>query len=503
MPGLPERSPVDPADAVGVGEAGAVRVSAGVGAAGAASVGDVGEAGAVRADGSAVRETDVARVGAPDASGFGAAGTDVPRWRRALGWVAMAAVPWAICRVVVLGALALAHVFVSHAHPDAAVAARVHQGLLGWDAGWYRAIASGGYGGAGHQSLRFWPLFPLLGRAVALLPGVGVGAALLVVANACQLGGTALVAWLVADELGDVRLARRTAWLLSVVPAAFVSVMGYSEPTLLVLTAATIALLRRGRWWSAAGCGVLAGLCRPLGIALALPAAIEATRVWWEPRWVARRTPGPGGGIPRLAPVGLAGAVSRHERRASGRDTGGTAGTEVVGGSRAGRMRWSAVAARVAAVMAPVAGFGAFLVYSAVRFHDGLAPIQVQQEPRLHGRLTDPVVTVVHDLTNLLHGHQLGEGLHVPWLALSLVLLVVAARRLPASLTAFAALVLVAAVSGPNLDSFERYALSAFPLVVAGATLTASGRVERVVLTLSAAGLAAYALLAFLNIFVP
>ena len=59
------------------------------------------------------------------------------------------------------------------------------------------------------------------------------------------------------------------------------------------------------------------------------------------------------------------------------------------------------------------------------------------------------------------------------------------------------------ALSGTNLDSFERYALSAFPLVIVGAMGLASHRVERVVLTLSAAGLLAYALLAFLNLSVP
>ena len=67
----------------------------------------------------------------------------------------------------------------------------------------------------------------------------------------------------------------------------------------------------------------------------------------------------------------------------------------------------------------------------------------------------------------------------------------------------FATVVLVVALTGTNLDSFERYALGAFPLVVAAASLTAGRRIERSVLVLAAAGLAGYALLAFLNLSVP
>jgi hypothetical protein len=62
---------------------------------------------------------------------------------------------------------------------------------------------------------------------------------------------------------------------------------------------------------------------------------------------------------------------------------------------------------------------------------------------------------------------------------------------------------LAVAVAGTNLDSFERYALSAFPLSMAAAAVCRGPRVERTVLPLLAACLAAYALLAFLNISVP
>jgi len=85
----------------------------------------------------------------------------------------------------------------------------------------------------------------------------------------------------------------------------------------------------------------------------------------------------------------------------------------------------------------------------------------------------------------------------------ALAMLVVCWRRLPAPYTLFAAGVLVVALSGSNLDSFERYAMSAFPLSMAAAFLLDRPQLERTVLTLLAAGLAGYALLAFLNISVP
>ena len=103
----------------------------------------------------------------------------------------------------------------------------------------------------------------------------------------------------------------------------------------------------------------------------------------------------------------------------------------------------------------------------------------------------------------MLH-HHVGTALHVPWVLLALAMLVVCWRRLPAPYTLFAAAVLAVAVAGANLDSFERYALSAFPLSIAAARRpharpSSSGRS----LALLSAGLAGYALLAFLNISVP
>jgi hypothetical protein len=148
-------------------------------------------------------------------------------------------------------------------------------------------------------------------------------------------------------------------------------------------------------------------------------------------------------------------------------------------------------------------GTGAFLGWVGWRYGDALTPLRLQAEGAHHGHLVDPLVTLAHDASYLAHGHHLGEGLHLPWVLLAVGLVVVAFRSWPASYGAFAVAVMAVALTGSNLDSFERYALSAFPLVLAGVTLTADERVLRVVLVLSAAGLVGYALLAFANLYVP
>jgi len=84
-----------------------------------------------------------------------------------------------------------------------------------------------------------------------------------------------------------------------------------------------------------------------------------------------------------------------------------------------------------------------------------------------------------------------------------LALLVVVARRWPASYTVYAALVLLAAISAENLNSVERYALNAFPLLLALADVTRTQRRERLALAVCGNGLLALSALAWLAVYVP
>jgi hypothetical protein len=360
-------------------------------------------------------------------------------------------VPYLLARVIVLAALGIAHLVVDRGHHSSAVVFRVHQGLLAWDAGFYQSIARYGYRPFGHQALRFFPLFPMAARVLGW-SGMGDGPAVVVLANLGALIGTALLVALVRRETSDVALARRSAWLMSLAPPAFTLVLGYAEGMLLALSTACFLCIRplagrRPRWWWAAAFGYAAGLTRPLGVLLVVPVIIESGRRW--------------------------------------RSTGTSERTQM------------AVAAT-----APLLGMVTFLGWSAGSYGDFWLPLRVQTSAGHHGGLSDPFATLLHDAKGAFH-HHFGTAVHVPWVILVVVLVVVAWRTLPASYGAFCTAVVLVALSGTNLDSFERYALSAFPLVIVGAMGLASRPVARVILSLSGLGMFGYALLAFLNRLVP
>ena len=106
----------------------------------------------------------------------------------------------------------------------------------------------------------------------------------------------------------------------------------------------------------------------------------------------------------------------------------------------------------------------------------------------------------VGDLTG---PERFGDGLHLPFAVVFLVLLVLTFRRWPVSYGAFAAAVLVTSLSAENLNSLERYGLNAFPIVLTLAVLARDERVDRAVLSVLAGGFVALASLAWLGAYVP
>jgi len=332
---------------------------------------------------------------------------------------------------------------------DPTVLTRSRQGLMSWDAAWYRGIALHGYAGVGREGLRFFPLWPLAGRALAAPFGGGgaVTVGLLLAANVLSLGLGALVHRLVVAETGNVPLARRAAWLTAIAPPASVLVMGYSEPMAISLAVLAFLALRSRRWWWAASAGLLYGLSRPVGVLLVVPAAIEA---------------------------------ARHLRRVP-------AGEKV---------------ARAAAVLAAPAGAALYLAWVGGRFGDAMLPYRVQGAGHLRGALADPAEVLVHAGARLLRG-DLGSQGHYTW-ALGLVALaVVCGRRWPGSYTAFVAATLLAVLASHNLNSLERYLLGAFPIVLTGAGLVRTRRGEVAAAAASLALLGVYAAAAFSSQYVP
>jgi hypothetical protein len=355
--------------------------------------------------------------------------------------------PWLISKIIVGAALGLARYERSHLEitsPKAALAA--HQGLLSWDASWYEAIAAHGYGSVGTAGLRFFPLYPLLAQVAHATVRAPVGATLLVVANAASFLAVMGIYLLTRREL-DPLSAKRAAWLLCLSPASFVLSMGYAEALFVGAVIVALYCARTERWWLAAAAGLVAGATRPVGLLVGVFVLVELIRRW-------------------------SGSPAR---------------------------------ARVAAIVATVApGLGAvsYLSWVADTHGDFFLPYRIQTDSKLHGGIGDPIAVLFHASRDVLHGH-VGTALHVPWIGLCIVLVVVCFWRLPASYGLFAAAVLLAAISGHNLDSFERYALTAVPLVMVGGSLIRSERVAMTTISLLSMAMLAYALLACLGAYIP
>ncbi len=357
-----------------------------------------------------------------------------------------AIVPWAVARVLVVAALEMARYLVDQLHLTGIE--QSSQGLFAWDGAFYRAIAEHGYDSVPRAGLRFFPAYPIVGRLLGTVFLGHTAFGLLVVTSLAALAGGALLHCLVLRETGDTGLARRAAWYVAVIPAGLVFVLGYAEALLLVCGVGMFLALRSRRWWVAVPLGLVAGLTRPVGLLLVPPALIEVLRV--------RR------GV-------------------------------------AAREWWG----RLGAVASPVVGMGIYLAWVGARYDDPMLPFSVQDNPRLRGGTVDPVTHVVDAVAHAIDGDRFGAGLHLLWIAVVVALLVVVARRLPASYAAYAGAALLLALTARNVGSFERYAFTTFPLVIGIALVTRRREVDRVVSSLAAAGLAAYCVLAFLGEYVP
>lgn len=358
-----------------------------------------------------------------------------------------AALPgWALTRLLVLASLVFAHrIADTIGNPRPAVAQHLHRGLLGWDAERYYQIADYGYALLPKIELRFFPLVPLLTRALDwVLPGK-VGVALLVQSNLFALLLGCLVYRLVVLEKGDAELGQMATWLVFVTPAAFVLAWGYTEALWGCLCVGLFLAMRSERWWAAAAVGVLVGLTRPTAPLLCLPLLIEVVR--------------------------------RRRFRVDG----------------------------LAALASPLVGVGLYLWWVGARFGDPFFPYTVQQGRQFRGSLTDPVRPLLRAAGDAFSDGNGIAGLRVFWAVLLIGLVVVAFRNLPVSYGAFALVTLLVALGTQRLGSFERYGFSAFPVVLAAAVVAQRRRTWAFpgMVGLGAASLLAYGTLALIGSYVP
>ncbi|MFI7385099.1 hypothetical protein [Streptomyces sp. NPDC049813] len=177
-----------------------------------------------------------------------------------------------------------------------------------WDSLWYLHIAAHGYGtrtlrfepGVVHSDLAFFPLYPLLIRALhTVLPLSATTCALLLAWTA------ALAAALAIYRVGELLHGRAVATLLVVLwgllPHSAVLTLAYTEPVLTALGAWALYALLKENWLWAGALAALAGLARPNGFAVA--AAVLATAGCVAVRRRGRCSPGLWTGA-LLAPAG-------------------------------------------------------------------------------------------------------------------------------------------------------------------------------------------------------
>jgi hypothetical protein len=171
--------------------------------------------------------------------------------------------------------------------------------LARWDAVWYLRIADSGYAGSEPRAA-FFPLYPLLIRALGTLGGGSEAALLLAsyaIAFAAFVAALVLLHRLVELELGR-RLARPTLLLLAVFPAAVFFGAPYSESLFLLFAVGAFYAARTEHFAWAGVAAMGAATTRSAGLLLLVPLAM----LWWSSR--ARR--------PRdlawllLAPLGVA-----------------------------------------------------------------------------------------------------------------------------------------------------------------------------------------------------
>ncbi len=143
-----------------------------------------------------------------------------------------------------------------------------------WDALWYTRVAELGYGyevrlpnGDVHSNLAFFPLLPWLERslhAVTPLSYAGAGFVVSLVASFAAAWGI----FAVADRLYGRRAGVCAVAVWALLPVGIVQSMAYSESLFTALAAWSLYAVLTGRWVTAGLLASLAGLTRPVGLAV-------------------------------------------------------------------------------------------------------------------------------------------------------------------------------------------------------------------------------------------
>lgn len=293
-----------------------------------------------------------------------------------------------------------------------------------WDGSFYRDIASAGYGA--EEGLRFFPLYPVLGKVVGCLVG-GPAVGLAVVANVAALVATWLLWELVRTHTGDPGLATRAAVVMTLFPAAAVMGLAYAEPLAIALGLGAALLVERRRFGWAIVALVAAGLTRPTSVLLSVPMLVLAVR---DAPWRAF-------------------AASRVDglRRCA---------------------RWVAVMA------APPLGVTLYLGWLAVTDRAWRAPLEVQRS--LRRGFAEPITRFLEMVIDVVTS-QFRDVYNLAFAVVLIAAVVVAVRaRYRIEWLAYTGVGLVTVLASNNVDSLGRYGFTLLPAWAVGFGVLAGRR---------------------------
>jgi hypothetical protein len=194
-----------------------------------------------------------------------------------------------------------------------------------WDALWYVRVAESGYGyevrlanGDVHSNLAFFPLLPWLERLVAAVSPLSYADGGFLVTLLASLAA-AWGVFAVADHVYGRRAGVCAVLLWAVLPVGIVQSMAYSESLFTALAAWSLYAVLTGRWITAGTLALLAGLTRPVGLAVVAAVWVTAAAAFVQEGRTAgpHATGTPAGRRTRtrralavlLAPLGTAGYV--------------------------------------------------------------------------------------------------------------------------------------------------------------------------------------------------
>jgi hypothetical protein len=314
-----------------------------------------------------------------------------------------------------------------------------------WDSIHYLQIAHHGYASAGDAV--FFPLYPILLAGLGAVVGSDALAGILI--SLISFAAAFVLLHRLTELELDRRAADATVLLLAFAPMSFFFTAVYTESLFLALSVGAVYAARIERWPLACSLGGLAALTRVTGVLLIVPLALlyvrQRGRLDRQLAWVL------------LVPAGLVAFL----------------GSIAAGGSSA---------------LAPFQQQAA----NSRAFTGPLDALAASVRAAAHG--AGAIVAGTEHIYGPSLSSQFGPGAQSIFLlgvlALSLIALVACVRRLPRCYAAYSLLALFVTVWSPvaeqPLKSFDRYALTIFPLWMAAGAWLSERRLTRAVVMITA-----------------